>query len=413
MSAPLPVALPQPPTAVGPAGSSSPARLRWRRWRLPLALAAAVLATALVGLLVLRPTSTGYLDPANVAPDGTRAVVNVLREHGVDVRVRNRFEDVAADLRQDTRATVVVARTDLLLGERVQNLRRVVDQAGADLVLVEAGPALLADLELPLAVVPPDPSAPQSETEPQFREPQCADIVAARAGSALAGGIAYVPSLAADRAITSCYRQSGGAGYVALTGPGGGRTTVLGSGAALTNERLADGGNAALAIGTLGRAPRVVWWTPNPADTGAIAPPSLVDLLPGWLPWAVAQLVVALLVTFGWRARRLGRLVYEPLPVVVRSVETTLGRARLYRRARARGRAAQVLRTAALRRIAVRCNMSRMADPHEVAAVVAARVRRPGPDITALLVGADPTDDAALVNLARALDDLETEVRHP
>ncbi len=413
MSAPLPVALLEPTTAAGPAGSSSPARLRWRRWRLPLALAAAVLATALVGLLLLGPTSTGYLDPANVAPDGSRAVVNVLREHGVDVRVRNRFDDVVADLGQDARATVVVARTDLLLGERVQDLRRVVDQAGADLVLVEAGPALLADLELPLAVVPPDPSAPQSEAEPQFLEPQCADIVAARAGSALAGGLAYVPSLGADQAIMSCYRHGGGAGYVALTGPGGGRTTVFGSGAALTNERLADRGNAALAIGTLGLQPRVVWWTPNPADTGATAPPSLVDLLPGWLPWAVGQLVVALLVTFAWRARRLGRLVYEPLPVVVRSVETTLGRARLYRRARARGRAAQVLRTAALRRIAVRCNMSRMADPHEVAAVVAARVRRPGPDITALLVGADPTDDAALVNLARALDDLETEVRHP
>lgn len=413
MSAPLPVALLEAPAAVEPAGSSNPARLRWRRWRLPLALAAVVLATALVGLVLLGPTSTGYLDPANVAPDGTRAVVNVLREHGVDVRVRNRFDDVAADLGQDTRATVVVARTDLLLGDRTQDLRRVVDQVGADLVLVEASPALLADLELPLAVVPPDPSAPQSEAEPQFREPQCADIVAARAGSALAGGLAYVPSLGADRAITSCYRHGGGAGYVALTGPGGGRTTVLGSGAALTNERLADRGNAALAVGTLGLQPRVVWWTPNPADTGATAPPSLVDLLPNWLPWAVGQLVVALLVTFGWRARRMGRLVYEPLPVVVRSVETTLGRARLYRRARARGRAAQVLRTAALRRIALRCNMSRMADPHEVAAVVAARVRRPGPDITALLVGADPTDDTALVNLARALDDLETEVRHP
>ena len=44
---------------------------------------------------------------------------------------------------------------------------------------------------------------------------------------------------------------------------------------------------------------------------------------------------------------------------------------------------------------------------------MAARIRRPTLDITALLVGADPADDAALVNLARALDDLETEVRHP
>ena len=406
MSAPLPMALAEPTAGVAP---STPARERWLRWRLPLAVAAAVLATAVIGLAVLRPTSTGYLDPANVAPDGTRALVNVLREHGVDVRGRTRFDDVAADLADGAGTTVVIARTDLLLGERTQDLRRAVEDAGADLVLVEAGPALLADLRLPLAVVP----QPGGPPDPQVLAPQCSDLVAARAGSALTGGIAYVPALGTDQAVTRCYPHGRGAGYVALTGQGGGRTTVLGSGAALTNERLADEGDAALAVGTLGMQPRVVWWTPNPADTGATAPPSLIDLLPGWLPWAVAQLVVALLVAVLWRARRLGRLVYEPLPVVVRSVETTLGRARLYRRARARGRAAQVLRTAALRRIAVRCSMSRTADPHEVAAVVAARIRRPTLDITALLVGADPADDAALVNLARALDDLETEVRHP
>jgi len=374
-----------------------------------LAASAAVLATAVVGLAVLGPTSAGYLDPANVSPDGTRALVSVLREHGVDIRVRTRFDDVAADLADGTSATVVIARTDLLLGERSQDLRRAVEEAGADLVLVEAGPALLADLRLPLAAVPPaDPTAAVNT-----REPRCPDIVAARAGSALTGGIAYLPAHNTDQAVTRCYPQGGGAGYVALTGPGGGRTTVLGSGAALTNERLADAGNAALAVGTLGMQSRVVWWTPNPADTGVTAPPSLTDLLPRWLPWAGAQLVVTLLVAVLWRARRLGRLVHEPLPVVVRSVETTLGRARLYRRAHARGRAAQVLRAAAVRRIAVRCNMSRTVDPHELAAVVAARTRRPSVDVTALLVGADPADDAALVNLARSLDELETEVRHP
>ena len=131
------------------------------------------------------------------------------------------------------------------------------------------------------------------------------------------------------------------------------------------------------------------------------------------MPWAGAQLVVALLVAVIWRARRLGRLVPEPLPVVVRSVETTLGRARLYRRARARGRAAQVLRAAAVGRVAQRCNMSRTTDPLEVAAVAAARTRRPTVEITQLLVGPDPADDTALVSLARSLDALETEVRHP
>ena len=74
----------------------------------------------------------------------------------------------------------------------------------------------------------------------------------------------------------------------------------------------------------------------------------LSDLLPPWVGIVVAQLVVAVLVAALWRGRRLGPVVAEPLPVAVRAAETTEGRARLYRRRRARGRAADHLRAASL-----------------------------------------------------------------
>lgn len=404
MSAPLPVSLAEPLDAT----PTTHGRERWRRWRLPLAASLAVVVSAVVGLILLRPTSGGLLDPQNYGPKGARALAEVLRTHGVDIKVRTRFVDVDADLAGSTSGigtTVVVARTDLLVGERTQDLRRAVEDAGADLVLVGAGPALLADLGLPLVAEP--------VSAPAVRDPQCSDLIASRAGPALTGGLGYRPAAGTDQAVTSCYPTGGAAGYVALTGPGGGRTTLLGDGGALTNERLTGAGNAALALGTLGARQQVSWWTPNPADTGVTVPPTLRELLPRGVPWAVAQLAVALVVAALWRGRRLGRLVTEPLPVVVRSVETTLGRARLYRRARARGRAAQVLRAAAVHRIAVRCNLSRSADPREVAVVAAGRVRRPAADVEALLVGVDPPDDTALVTLARALHALETEVRHP
>jgi hypothetical protein len=120
---------------------------------------------------------------------------------------------------------------------------------------------------------------------------------------------------------------------------------------------------------------------------------------------------VVLLLVVLWRGRRLGRLVAEPLPVVVRSVETTLGRAALYRRSRARGRAAQVLRAAAGRRIAVACGLPRTAAPAVVADLVAARTGRRTADVAALLSGSAPTDDLELVRLARALDSVESELR--
>ncbi len=393
-TAPLPAALAAPPAR--PAG-------RWRRLRAPLALAAAVLLAAVAGLALLGPAGGGYLDPGSVAPDGARAVVQVLRTQGVDVRVRTRFDDVARDL-AGADATVVVARTDLLLGRRAADLRSAVQDAGADLALIGPQQALLTDLGLPLVVTGTEPD------DSAVRDPSCSDVVAARAGSALLGGLAY--RAAGDGAVvTACYPVAAGAGLVSLTGPGGGRTTVLGSGDALTNERLADAGDAALAVGTLGARARLVWWTPNPADTGVGPPPSLRDLLPPGVLWAAGQLVVALLVAMVWRGRRLGRLVPEPLPVVVRSVETTLGRGRLYRRARARGRAASVLRAAAVERVAVACHLSRSADPREVAVAAAVRTRRPVADVTALLLGPEPADDATLVTLARALDSLDTEVR--
>ena len=53
------------------------------------------------------------------------------------------------------------------------------------------------------------------------------------------------------------------------------------------------------------------------------------------------------------------------------------------------------------------------AEPTAVVAAVAARSSRPAAEVGALLYGAAPADDASLVRLADALDDLEREVRRP
>ncbi len=391
----------------------------WRRARWPLAIASAVVLAAVAGLLLVRPSQSGYLDPGSASPDGARALVRVLGDHGLPVEVRTSFGQVAADLdRHAEGVTVVVARPDLLVGERTQDLRRAVADAGADLVLLGAGNALLSDLDLPLRA--------RAEDDDAVREPGCPDVVAARAGSALSGGVSYqpVPGSAPSGggqtgsapsgsapSVTRCYLVDGRATYVALTGAGGGRITLVGSGRAFSNAELGSAGNAALAVGTLGARSYVVWWTPNPLDSGATSAPTLSDLVPRGVWWGLTQVLVAVLVALLWRGRRLGGLVTEPLPVVVRSVETTLGRGRLYRRARARGRAAQVLRVAAVRRLAVACSLPRTAAPGTVADAVAVRTGRPAAEVGALVVGPDPADDVALVRLARALDELETQVR--
>ncbi|HET8614890.1 MAG TPA: DUF4350 domain-containing protein [Actinomycetales bacterium] len=385
--------------AAAPRGPSrTPLRRRVAQWRWPLLVALLVLVSASIGLVLLRPTNLDRLDPGNAGPDGTRALVHVLDDHGVVVQQRSRGDEVLDHVeRVGGRATVVVARTDLLTASTTDQLRRLLTTTGAQVVLVEAQQSELADLDLPVSAA--------ATASPTTLVPGCDEPVARRAGDVLAGTTAY----RSGSATSACYSTDDGATYLILETEGGGRVTLLGSGDALTNDRLADHGDAALAVGVLGQQPVLVWWTPT---VGTSAPgsgtTSLTDLLPRQVGWVVAQLAVALLVVVLWRGRRLGRLVTEPLPVVVRSVETTLGRAALYRRARARGRAAAVLRAAAGRRVAVRHGLPRTAPPEVVAAVVAEHSDRPASELSALLAGPAPRDDRELVALARDLDSLES-----
>jgi hypothetical protein len=382
-------------------------RTRWERWRWPVVVAAVVLASAVIGLVLLRPTSQAYLDPDSAGPQGARAVVHVLSDHGVPVRRRTDGTTVQNDVdAAGGHATVAVARTDLLTPSVTDELGRLLQGTPAHVVLVGPPASVLADLGLSVGVEPTVSAEPL--------DPRCADELATRAGRAVLGGTAY----SSRSATAACYPTDEGTTYLTVPSAGGGQVTLLGSGEPLTNDRLADEGDAALAVGVLGQQPLLVWWTPTPAASElGQGEASLRELLPRPVMWILGQLLVVLLVVALWRGRRFGRLVTEPLPVVVRSVETTLGRAALYRRARARGRAAQVLRAAAGRRIAVRCGLPRTAPPSVVAAVAAERARSPVATVAALLSGAAPAADGQLVALARDLDSLESalqrEAPHP
>src|SRR5690606_1528818 len=138
---------------------------------------------------------------------------------------------------------------------------------------------------------------------------------------------------------------------------------VLASAEPLTNRSLATAGNAALALRVLGRGEHLVWYIPSwQVPWNGSAPedqPSAT--MPPWTRPLMLMLGLVALVAAVWRGRRFGPLVVEQLPVVVRSGETTRGRGRLYRRARAHGHAAAALRAAAASRCATRLGLPRSA----------------------------------------------------
>ena len=211
-------------------------------------------------------------------------------------------------------------------------------------------------------------------------------------------------------AAGQCYPVDGHPSLVRYRAAG--RTvTLLGSGVPLTDAALAHRGNAALALNLLRGSPRIVWLVPSPPAVTAAGQKSLFQEIPGPAYLVTVQLVVAAGLAALWRTRRLGPLVAEPLPVVVRASETVEGHGRLYRSRRSRGRAAEVLRDAARHRITSRLALPAGADAGAVCAAVAALTGREPGTVQAILYGPPPRDDAALVTLGRDIDALEGEVR--
>ncbi len=120
--------------------------------------------------------------------------------------------------------------------------------------------------------------------------------------------------------------------------------------------------------------------------------------------------VVALLL---WRARRLGPLVTEPLPVTVKAIETTRSRGRLYRKSGDRPHAARALRRAARSALAERLHLPSTVPLDALVRDVARRTGRPVEQVAALLHpdAAEPATDHDLITLANDLAALEREVR--
>nr|QEO73986.1 hypothetical protein [uncultured bacterium] len=184
--------------------------------------------------------------------------------------------------------------------------------------------------------------------------------------------------------------------------------TLIGTGAPLTNDRLDEVGNAALVMRLLGQHEKLVWFVPaldDPALRQDQRP--LTDLVPDGVKFGLLQVCVAIVLLALWRARRLGPVVTEPLPVVVRAAETVEGRARLYRRAGAADHAAGILREATVARLTHRLGLPRDAGPQEVVAAVAGHTGRHEKETHALLYGPPPASEPELVRLADALDALE------
>ena len=174
---------------------------------------------------------------------------------------------------------------------------------------------------------------------------------------------------------------------------------------------MLESDNGALALRLLGQQDRLVWYVADSADTAASDGVGLSGLLPPWALPGLYLLLASLLGVVLWRGRRLGPLVTEPLPVVVRAAESTESRGRIYRRTGDRRHAAAILVDSARRRLIEALQLPRGTTVETLAAAAAARTGRDPRAVLGLLGHPAVTNDSQLVELGQQLIDLENEVR--
>lgn len=367
---------------------------RWRSWIWVILTLIVLAVIAAVGAYLTAPRPGARMDPKSTEPGGAHALVALLRDGGVDVVVADTIADVEGAARPGTQ--ILVAQTQYLADATL--LDRLA-KVPADLLVVEptarTREALMPHVRMSAATAAFDSS------------PNCALREANRAGT-VRFGLSDTYHAKDGLTMTSCYD-----GALIRYRDNGRTVTAVGNTDFMTNHGLLQAGNAALAMNLAGDRPRLVWYAPHRVEGETSAPSSVFDLIPVNVTWIVWQLCVVVLLVAVWKGRRPAPLVAEELPVVVRASETVEGRGRLYRSRRARDRAAAALRTATVQRLLPRLGLGPGAPAPAVVTSVAQRSGANPGFVSYHLFGPPPTTDHDLLQLARALDDIERQVTRP
>lgn len=415
-------------------------RFRFRRWMAPVAAVLVLFTGTIVTWAVERvtPGDAQFLEPGSRAGIGSATAAHRLAAAGVAV---HRVGSSAAALSAaNGDATLLVTAPSYL---RPAQLSRLLGPGRyGRVVLVAPSPTVLDEQRLPARRT-------GSRWTTGVADAGCAD--GPSVGPAAVRGDTYRATVAGAH---RCYAG----GVLLLPVAGGPQVVLVGAADVFRNDRIAEHRNAALAAALLGTRP-VVWLSrhrPEPADQLQLPPPApsispdrpepsvtdgptfqlpsgtpdgsagaragggssgggdppnpLWSALPPWVWAIVVQLLVAAVLFAAWRARRLGGPVGEPLPVLVPSTETVLGRARLYRRSHAHGAAAAALRAGTLRRL--RAGLGDAAEASTPAALAAAS-GWPIERVESVLYGPAPERDDDLRALAADLAELRRRVLDP
>jgi hypothetical protein len=346
-----------------------------------------VVAIAVVGVAVVSAPGGGRgapYDPRSADRDGAKGIVDTLRQLRVPVTIVAGVPSAS-----DTAALLLVDQADQVTREQLAAWV----EAGGTLVVADPGSPLIE----PLRVVGEIGFIGGITPELRRNCDAFGDVIKPDGGVVFRRGVG-----------TGCFTADGNP-FVVIMDHGRGSVVALGGASPILNARLGTADNAALAVDLLAptASSRVAVIQPPKPGGGSTG---LLDLVPRRVKLAVWQLAIAFLVVVAWRARRVGRPVVEPQLVAIPGSELVGAMGHLLQRSRRRGRAAEWLRRDARRAMAERLGLPPSIDIEPLATAAAVRAGRPVDEVRAWLSDEDPEDEAALVELARSLESLQTEV---
>lgn len=335
-------------TIEAPPSSATTAKSSRRTLWIALPIAAVVVIGLAIAAIVAigsaaKPAPGNHIpsDPANYGADGASALAGIVGGHGVDVTTVRGLADLSVTPRPGPDTTVVVTNSAVMTGdtarafaERVRGARRV--------VLIGPSTAALTRLDLPVTVGPDHWSGARVRADCSIAGISPTDEVTPGPESFITRPGARTASCFPDSPDELAPFASVGAQIVLVPADATHPETVVMDSTMTANAGLTDADNAGVAVRTIAGTDHVLWYVPSAADR--VSGEDEQSILPA-IVWPLFFLgffvAVALMV---WRGRRFGALASEPLPAVVKAIETTVSRGRLYRKAADSGRAAAILR---------------------------------------------------------------------
>ena len=382
-----------------------------RKYGLILIVSLAVISWLVVMIwIAFQPQRTeGSLGIDDETDQGAAGITSVLEDQGIAVRPAQSMTQLRSELDRDPEATVVFHdKTMAMQNASYERLVELADLVPAD-QRVFAGTSeptqryLLDGVDTAINVPVLD-HLEAAETCQLDAAREAGSIEAIRSGLVLddpaAGCFALDDTTTGDQQTAYAYAETS-AGSV-----------VFADWQMLSNSGLYDNGTATLATWALGQSDTVVWFQPDfsldPDQDGDLSPVQLPDWVRMGIVWAVIVTGIALF----YIGRRNGPVITEPLPAEVSAAETTVGRGRMYARAKHHGHAMVMLQQASLARLARSLQLGAKIDPQVILAKTADQLGLPIAELHRLYT--PPTGELTskeFATWAQQLQQLEHQVR--